>query len=271
MRTLNVAATGLLDIVEALADRTVSDEVRRIQVEFSRLRRENDALKAERKSLLLELEQASATTATRATCPPPAPAVSTHTCVRHNGGSIVDLSFATPAVARRVAGWRVEEDVETLSDHLYIRFVVSPPSGGAASVRRPVGTFPRWNLGRLDKELAEEAAIVHRWFAPRPEEGADTEVLAGRMHTILTEVCDAAMPRARRRPARKSVYWWTPEIAELRIAANRARRAHARCQARNRRAPGREGADVELAELREQGRDGAGHGPPSRQENGSGA
>ncbi|XP_075990131.1 uncharacterized protein LOC142985769 [Anticarsia gemmatalis] len=416
-----MAATGLLDIVEALADRTMSDEVRRIQVEFARLRRENEALKAERKSLLVELEQASTTTATRATCPPPAPAVSSampqmgelleefsflqanlnhcaraqdlflqslaqwqvhvavacepyfvpphsnwagdldgsvavvvrmdagpplivvergpgyvvvswreytivgvyfspnrslaefetfldsvraavsrrspgsvlvlgdfnaksrawgcpvtdgrgeavqvwgllsglsllnlgtvHTCVRHNGGSIVDLSFATPAVARRVVGWRVEEDVETLSDHLYIRFEVSPPSGGALSGQRPVSTFPRWNLGRLDKELAEEAAIVHRWFAPRTEEGADTEVLAGRMHTILTEVCDSAMPRARRRPPRKSVYWWTPEIAELRQLANGARRAHARCRTRNRRAPDREGAEAELAELREQ-------------------
>ncbi|XP_075988994.1 uncharacterized protein LOC142984972 [Anticarsia gemmatalis] len=45
-----------------------------------------------------------------------------HTCVRHNGGSVVDLSFASPVVARRVVGWRVEEGVETLSDHLYVRF-----------------------------------------------------------------------------------------------------------------------------------------------------
>ncbi|XP_050352246.1 uncharacterized protein LOC126774754 [Nymphalis io] len=40
-----------------------------------------------------------------------------HTCVRHNGVSVVDVSFATLVVARRVSEWRVEEEVETLSDH----------------------------------------------------------------------------------------------------------------------------------------------------------
>ncbi|XP_075990200.1 uncharacterized protein LOC142985842 [Anticarsia gemmatalis] len=169
-----------------------------------------------------------------------------HTCVRHNGGSVVDLSFATPAVARKVSGWRVEEGVETLSDHLYIRFEVSPLVEGAV---RPASSFPRWVLSRLDKELAEEAAIVHRWFASAPEEGASTEMLAGRMRTTLTRVCDAAMPRARRRQARRSVYWWSPEIAELRNAANGARRLHARCRARNWRNPGRKGAEQPQAEL----------------------
>nr|XP_032525082.1 uncharacterized protein LOC116776088 [Danaus plexippus plexippus] len=43
-----------------------------------------------------------------------------HTCVRRNGGSIVDLSFATPSLAACVVDWRVEL-VETLSDHRYVR------------------------------------------------------------------------------------------------------------------------------------------------------
>lgn len=43
------------------------------------------------------------------------------TCVRMRGGSIVDLAFATPCIARRVRGWRVLEGVETLSDHRYIQ------------------------------------------------------------------------------------------------------------------------------------------------------
>nr|XP_032525084.1 uncharacterized protein LOC116776090 [Danaus plexippus plexippus] len=36
------------------------------------------------------------------------------TCVRRSGGSVVDVSFATPTIARRVEGWRVEAGVETL-------------------------------------------------------------------------------------------------------------------------------------------------------------
>lgn len=35
----------------------------------------------------------------------------TYTCVRHNGGSVIDLSFATPSVASNVTNWRVEEEM----------------------------------------------------------------------------------------------------------------------------------------------------------------
>ncbi|XP_028041925.1 uncharacterized protein LOC114251742 [Bombyx mandarina] len=48
-----------------------------------------------------------------------------NTCVRRSGGSVVDVSFATPDVARRVCGWEVLVDVETLSDHRYIGFRVA--------------------------------------------------------------------------------------------------------------------------------------------------
>ena len=55
---------------------------------------------------------------------------SVHTCVRHNGGSIVDITLGTPPVARMVFGWRVMAGSETLSDHRYIRMDVSDPSAG---------------------------------------------------------------------------------------------------------------------------------------------
>lgn len=45
-----------------------------------------------------------------------------NTCVRWNGASIVDLTFATPTIASIIQGWRVLGTVETLSDHVYIRF-----------------------------------------------------------------------------------------------------------------------------------------------------
>ncbi|CAH2104420.1 unnamed protein product [Euphydryas editha] len=91
------------------------------------------------------------------------------TCVRWSGGSVVDVTFATPAIARRVEGWRVETGVETLSDHRYIRFEVSPapvrPASSSTSSRGR-SQFPRWALSKLDRELAEEAAIVGGWSLP---------------------------------------------------------------------------------------------------------
>jgi hypothetical protein len=79
--------------------------------------------------------------------------------VRRRGGSVVDVTFATPAVAQRVSDWRVLERVETLSDHLYIRFEVSSQQRYSTS---PTYRFPRWSITKLDKDLAEEAAIVQR-------------------------------------------------------------------------------------------------------------
>jgi Endonuclease/Exonuclease/phosphatase family. len=50
------------------------------------------------------------------------------TCRRWQGESVIDLSWATPLLVDRVAGWRVLEGVETLSDHVYIEFTLSGPS-----------------------------------------------------------------------------------------------------------------------------------------------
>ena len=160
---------------------------------------------------------------------------SEHTCVRHNGGSVVDLSFASPSIACNVSSWRVEKEVETLSDHLYIRFEVSTQ---AVSMVRPRGLsrrFPRWALGQLNINLAKEAAIVANWSFQGSVIGpsSNIEELAGRMRDQLTKLCDAAMPRARRRLRCRQVFWWTTKIAEMRVSCNRARRAYTRCRRRN--------------------------------------
>ncbi|XP_026330913.1 uncharacterized protein LOC113238291 [Hyposmocoma kahamanoa] len=103
------------------------------------------------------------------------------------GGSVVDVSFATPAVALRTRNWRVVEDVETLSDYLYIRFEVSAVLGHSAPIRRP-NRFTRWALSWLDREMVEEAAIVQRWFFAGVREGVTADDLASRLHTPLTAV-----------------------------------------------------------------------------------
>jgi len=86
---------------------------------------------------------------------------STHTCVRHNGGSIVDITFGSPPAARKVVGWRVMEGSETLSDHRYIRWDISDPSLG--NQPRPHGRGgtplpPRWALKRLAEDALMAAA-----------------------------------------------------------------------------------------------------------------
>ncbi|CAH2097849.1 unnamed protein product [Euphydryas editha] len=156
------------------------------------------------------------------------------TCVRWSGGSVVDVTFATPAIARRVEGWRVETGVETLSDHRYIRFEVSPapvrPASSSTSSRGR-SQFPRWALSKLDRELAEEAAIVGRWSLPPLSEFGLDEA-ASRLCDAFSAVCRAAMPPAKRPPPRRALYWWSAEIAGLRAACNGARREYTRSRRR---------------------------------------
>jgi len=72
---------------------------------------------------------------------------SAYTCVRHNGGSIVDVTFGSPPAARMMTGWRVMVGSETLSDHRYIRWDISDPSLGRQS-RPPSSGTPLPPAGR---------------------------------------------------------------------------------------------------------------------------
>lgn len=156
-----------------------------------------------------------------------------HTCVRQRGSSIVDLTFASPALARRVQDWEVLEGVETLSDHRYIRLVLSPPGVPSGPSRSPTELAPRWALKSMDAEFLLEASIVQSW-TPRPEGAVEVDAEAEWFREALTDVCDSAMPRVKSLPSSRSVYWWTPELASLRKDCVAARRLYTRQRRRRR-------------------------------------
>ncbi|KAJ0183263.1 hypothetical protein K1T71_001239 [Dendrolimus kikuchii] len=126
------------------------------------------------------------------------------TCVRRQGGSIVDISFASPAVTRRVRNWKVLEDVETLSDHRYIRFDLFTQTTRARARESPVSNHPRWAIKKLNNEAFREALLVQQWTSQaneHPSDELDVDEEAERLRVVVTEVCDAAMPRrGRHRP-----------------------------------------------------------------------
>lgn len=64
------------------------------------------------------------------------------TCVRHQGSSIVDLTWASPSMTSRVSEWVVREDLESLSDHVYITFKIG---GSFAPYKRGKLGSRRWN------------------------------------------------------------------------------------------------------------------------------
>nr|XP_034195161.1 uncharacterized protein LOC117611331 [Osmia lignaria] len=152
---------------------------------------------------------------------------SVSTCVRAQGESIVDLSFATPPAARMVQRWRVVEEAETLSDHLYIRLDIS------TTTRRPARGPPplRWALKRMDEDALMAAALALAWpptpAGPVADIGEEVEWFRGAMKAV----CDTAMPRAKNLPKR-AVYWWTGEIADLWRNCQVARRQWQRARRR---------------------------------------
>ncbi|KMQ86989.1 reverse transcriptase, partial [Lasius niger] len=160
---------------------------------------------------------------------------SVHTCVRHNGGSIVDITLGTPPVARMVFGWRVMAGSETLSDHRYIRMDVSDPSAGnqpRPQNRSDTPLPPRWALKRLDKDTLMAAAVAKAWESPAPGP-CDVDGEAAWFREAMTQISDVAMPRTRASPSRKSVYWWTQDIAQLRVDCVRMRHWYTRCRRRH--------------------------------------
>jgi hypothetical protein len=79
---------------------------------------------------------------------------------------VVDVTWATSQLYQKIHDWRVAEDVETLSDHLYILMEVA--LGVTNDTRRRGMTRtclpPRWRLKGRNKEMLRAAAIVSAWI-----------------------------------------------------------------------------------------------------------
>jgi len=141
------------------------------------------------------------------------------TCVRPQGESVVDLTWADPRVAAKVTAWQVVTGVYSGSDHLYIQMDLECTPEQVRRRRQP--RPPRWSLHALDEDMFEGALRAGIW--PMDEDVGDPERGAARLRGLMTRACDCAAPRTVPRP-RRGVYWWSDAIASLRREANAARR-----------------------------------------------
>jgi len=144
---------------------------------------------------------------------------SVSTCVRPQGESIVDLTWAAPPAAARVTKWEVVTGVYSDSDHLYIQ--VDLECTPVQVLRRRQPQPPRWSLRALDTDILEGALRAGVW--PVEETAGDPIAGAERLRALMARACECAMPRVVPCPRRRT-YWWSQAIAELRRSANAARR-----------------------------------------------
>lgn len=155
------------------------------------------------------------------------------TCIRTQGESIVDLTWASPEAARNVASWRIMSEAETLSDHTYIE--VSLTTGREAPREQP----RRWSVRQLDQDKLIASLRISAWphnHILEEEEGGPLDDRVRKLMGTLISACDVSMPRAAPRP-RRATYWWSQRIADLRREAIRKRRTWLRSRRRSQRDP----------------------------------
>lgn len=162
------------------------------------------------------------------------------TCRHGRGTSFIDITLCSVPLTKRIREWRILEGLSA-SDHEYIRFEVGDPSLGRCP--GPTRCAPqRWVIRKLDVEALRAAAQAAAWSAHSRPSGANEGAVWAK--TAMTEICDSAMPRARRAPAAKRVYWWSQSLSELRARCWRARRQYTRYRRRAK------WSDVEASRLR---------------------
>ncbi|XP_043469805.1 uncharacterized protein LOC122503366 [Leptopilina heterotoma] len=128
---------------------------------------------------------------------------------RGASGSILDLTFATPHLARRIRNWKVLDQV-TMSDHQYIEFSVSEENMGGYNCPQKDKKKPSWNLRRLDREklvksLAEARLIKRSSWQKEP---TSAKGIAREARQIIADACNCSMPRRRQTKARKGALYW---------------------------------------------------------------
>lgn len=144
--------------------------------------------------------------------------------------SILDLTIASPRLARRIRDWGVLDEV-TLSDHQYIEFTVSEDGPKRGSSRSSGRKRPSWNIRRLDverlKESLEAARLIDELGWTKQPQGME-QIVSEARHAVIA-ACDHSMPRrGRTGNERKPIYWWSDELAQLRKECHSARRRFTR-------------------------------------------
>lgn len=159
----------------------------------------------------------------------------TPTCIRHQGDSIVDLTWSTPGFARCVASWKVDKDILTLSDH---RYLVIELKGSLNIERRDCNAprvstrvlYPKWSHKDIDMDLLVETIEweCSNWITP--EDGHEA---ATKLKDLMTAASDLATKRVRKPRKKTQAHWWSSSLEEKRRECIASRRRWTKAKRRN--------------------------------------
>jgi len=151
------------------------------------------------------------------------------TCIRPQGSSIIDLSWCTRDLRREISNWQVREDIESLSDHVYITLQIG---SGTHSVSQRNSKYPKWVKEGWDFDKFR-ATIYWEFAQISTGRENSAELIAGQIQSALHRACDAAAARVGVGPRHKRVYWWSEKIAEARRRSVACRRLWSKAKTRH--------------------------------------
>ncbi|XP_060881671.1 uncharacterized protein LOC132953154 [Metopolophium dirhodum] len=152
----------------------------------------------------------------------------TPTYRRVNAALVIDVTFARPLQGRRhlVHDWSVLADQHTASDHDYIEFTVTQSGTPRPRTSTRSTQSHGWSVKKLSIEKIQEH--WNQASLPHFHDNATAKEHAERLTGYLETACNAAMPHRTKFDNKKSVHWWSEEIAALRRSAIAARRRYQR-------------------------------------------
>lgn len=124
------------------------------------------------------------------------------TCIRPQRCSIIDLTWTSPDLTRFIRDWRVEDEAESLSDHLYVSFSLCFENS-STSLRRPLQRI--WSCKRFDVDLFI-ACLAWRGYGPTQHTLGNINHMVKWIDQVLTEACDTAADRIGARKPRRVAY-----------------------------------------------------------------
>lgn len=147
------------------------------------------------------------------------------TCIRPQGSSHIDTTWASAAAAEEIRDWRVQDETEFLSDHLYVSFRIGPED---KKKNKNIKGHPRWSTHTYDMGLLQN---ILSWKCSEENRPLTAEKFAGWFAKTMTEASDLAARRVTTQRERRAVYWWDGTIADARRRCVRARRSWTRVKA----------------------------------------
>lgn len=137
--------------------------------------------------------------------------------------AFLDIAFSTKPA--EIQSWKVRDEIESMSDHLYIDMEIKSTDTGSQE-----DTRTRWNINKMDKEVLrntiDEKCRKLKEEDRKPDEQAIME--------ILNKACEEAQPKTSPHLRRRiPVYWWSTEVSTLRKECIKARRKYTRSKTRS--------------------------------------